>query len=109
MAKFVNPNLEKIKSNILLFEQFHHRNADFFDFIKPNSGSTAFIKLTAKEPALQFAERLVKDTGIMLLPSETFEYGESHARIGFGRENMPQILEKFEVYINNNGKHYRTV
>ena len=34
MAKFVNPNLEKIKSNILLFEQFHHRNADFFDFIK---------------------------------------------------------------------------
>ena len=58
-----------------------------------------FIKLNIKETAMDFAEKLVKDTGIMLLPSETFEYGTSHTRIGFGRENMKDVLEILDGYL----------
>lgn len=97
--KFVKPNLLKIKNNLSLFEQFHQNNKDFFDFPKPVGGSTAFIKLKIKGTSLEFAEQLVKDTGIMLLPAETFEYGDQYARIGFGRENLPEILGIFEQYI----------
>jgi aspartate/methionine/tyrosine aminotransferase len=100
MNDFVNPNIEKIKLNILHFENFCNRNSDFIDYYKPNSGSTAFIKLKINIPTLEFSEKLVKDTGIMLLPSETFEYGNQFVRIGFGRENMPLALEQLEVYIN---------
>lgn len=104
--KFVNPNLDKIKSNILAFEQFQLRNEGFCDFLKPNSGSTAFIKLKTKETAMDFAEKLVQDTGIMLLPSETFEYGNKHARIGFGRENMSDVLGILEDYLTNKSPVY---
>ena len=97
--QFVIPNVDKIKANILLFEQFHHRHPAFFDFLKPNSGSTAFIKLKIKETAMDFAENLVKETGIMLLPSEAFEFGSRHARIGFGRRNMRQALDLLGVYL----------
>jgi len=48
---------------------------------------------------MDFAERLVKETGIMLLPAEAFEYGNTHVRIGFGRKNMPEVLDLFEAYI----------
>lgn len=96
---FVEPNLAKIRTNILHFEQFHQRNPILFDFPKPTTGSTAFIKLNINESAMDFAERLVKDTGIMILPSETFEYGTSHVRIGFGRKNMPEILDLLEKYL----------
>ena len=99
--KFVNPNLEKIRANMLIFEQFHSRHADFFDYLKPVSGSTAFIKLKINETAMDFAEKLVKETGIMLLPSETFEYGHKHARIGFGRENMGSVLQLLDNYLND--------
>ena len=99
MDKFVAPNLLKIKRNLALFEQFHLSHAHYFDFQKPVGGSTAFIKLKIDESSLEFAERLVKDTGIMLLPAETFEYGDKHARVGFGRENFPEILEIFGEYI----------
>ncbi len=99
LDKFVTPNVEKIKSNTLLFENFHKKHAHLFTFYKPNSGSTAFIKLNIHETAMEFAEKLVKDTGIMLLPSETFHYGTSHARIGFGRENMKEILEILDDYL----------
>ena len=72
----------------------------FLAFLLPNSGSTAFVKLKIKEKAMVFAEKLVQDTGILLLPAETFEYGSKHARTGFGRANMPEILDAFEEYIN---------
>ncbi|MGV8946842.1 MAG: aminotransferase class I/II-fold pyridoxal phosphate-dependent enzyme [Lutibacter sp.] len=102
MYKFVIPNLKKIESNISLFSDFHKKNENLFDFHKPNTGSTAFIKLKINESTLVFAEKLVKTTGIMLLPSETFEYGNSHIRIGFGRENMPKALTVFQDYIIKN-------
>ncbi len=96
---FLNPNLEKIRSNILLFEAFVEKHTDRFTFLKPNSGSTTFLRLNMKEPAMTFAERLVKDTGIMLLPSETFDHGTAHARIGFGRENMRTVLGILDDYL----------
>ncbi|MDG2330653.1 MAG: hypothetical protein P8M05_03580, partial [Flavobacteriales bacterium] len=68
-------------------------------FHPPVSGSTAFVRLNMPETALHFAEKLVKDTGIMLLPGELFEYGQAHTRIGFGRKNMPEILGIFEEFL----------
>ncbi len=97
---FIQPNIEKIKKNISIFQDFATKNEHFLDFPMPNSGSTAFVKLKIKEKAMDFAERLVQDTGIMLLPSETFEYGSKHARIGFGRANFEEILGVFDEYIN---------
>ncbi|MDH3648544.1 MAG: aminotransferase class I/II-fold pyridoxal phosphate-dependent enzyme [Saprospiraceae bacterium] len=105
LDRFLKPNLEKIKANIKIFTAFHDRNNDFFDFPKPDSGSTAFIKLKINETAMNFAEQLVKDTGIMLLPSEAFEYGTSYARIGFGRHNMSTVLGILENYINEENYH----
>jgi len=102
MDKFLIPNLKKIKRNIELFSKFQKHNEDLFDFIIPRSGSTAFVRLKLKESAFEFADKLVKSTGIMLLPSETFKYGNSHLRIGFGRKNMPEILSIFQDYINKN-------
>jgi aspartate/methionine/tyrosine aminotransferase len=99
--RFVMPNIIKIKQNIQLFKQFSDRNKDFLEFYEPISGSTSFTRLKIKESTMNFSERLVKETGIMLLPSETFEYGTKHVRIGFGRENLPEILSAFEEYIQS--------
>lgn len=99
-SKFVEPNIQKITSNLELFKNFCARNAHFLDLPLPNSGSTAFVELKIKETAMDFAEKLVRDTGIMILPSETFDFGSKHTRIGFGRENFAEILGVLEQYIN---------
>jgi aspartate/methionine/tyrosine aminotransferase len=108
MDEFVRPNLKKIKENMEAFDTFCTQQNGLFGFKKPNSGSTAFVRLNAQETALDFAEDLVKNTGIMLLPSETFEYGTSHLRIGFGRENMKDVLGILDSYIvsSNKSVHY---
>jgi len=60
-------------------------------YSSPIAGSTAFVKINTPK-ALDYSEKLVRETGIMLVPSEMFEYGNQHLRIGFGRENMVEVL-----------------
>jgi aspartate/methionine/tyrosine aminotransferase len=97
-GSFIAPNIEKVKSNIEIFRQFQLRNSDLLEFYQPKGGSVAFIKLKTKIPALQYAKELIQKTGIMLLPSEIFEYGTSHVRIGFGRANLPEVLTVWEKF-----------
>jgi aspartate/methionine/tyrosine aminotransferase len=97
---FIAPNLEKISQNIAIFKAFCRRNPQFISFPMPNAGSTAFVKLKIKESSMDFSEKLVEEKGIMLLPSETFEYGTKFVRIGFGRSNFSEILGHLENYIH---------
>ena len=41
----------------------------------------------------------MKETGIMVLPSRVYDYDDRHFRLGFGRENMSQVLKVFEEYL----------
>jgi aspartate/methionine/tyrosine aminotransferase len=95
--KFIDPNIKKILTNIELFKSFSV-GSELFEFYRPKAGSTAFIKLKTAMPALQLANTIVKETGIMLLPSEMFHYGHHQVRIGFGRANLPEILAILEQF-----------
>ena len=93
-------NLAKIQSNVQLFKSFCERFPSVFTFIPPKAGSTAFVRLNLPEPAMQFSNRLVNETGIMTLPSEMFAFGDRHLRIGFGRKNMKEVLDVLSDYLN---------
>lgn len=99
LDKFVVPNVKKIRENIQIFKQFAEQHGDFLDFYEPQAGSTAFVKLHIKGTTMSFAEKLVQETSIMVLPAETFEYGTKHIRIGFGRKNLPEILDTLTGYL----------
>ena len=95
-------NTEKIIYNIKLFTTFCDDHSQHFQFAPTRAGSTAFVKLSIPEPSLTFSEKLVKETGIMTLPAEVFEFGHSHLRIGFGRKNMNSSLEILDSYLRKN-------
>jgi aspartate/methionine/tyrosine aminotransferase len=100
IEKFLNPNIKKIRNNILHFTEFANKHNDFFKFIPPKAGSTSFIKLNIEESSLHFSNKLVEKTGIMALPSEMFEYKGKYLRIGFGRKNLPEILKELDKFLN---------
>jgi len=97
--RFINPNIEKIVSNKKLFSEFALRYPKLVEFNPTKAGSTSFVKLKMEMPTLDYCEDLVQKTGIMMVPSEMFEYGNSHVRIGFGRENFDEALLAWEQYI----------
>jgi aspartate/methionine/tyrosine aminotransferase len=98
-GRLIGQNIQKIDANIEVFRMFQERNSDVLGFYRPKAGSMALIRLKTEMPAMQFAKRLVSETGIMLLPAEAFNYGSSHVRIGFGRANMPEALGVLEQYL----------
>ena len=48
---------------------------------------------------MEFSENLVQKKGIMTLPAEMFEYEGKFIRIGFGREIMSKVLDRFNDYL----------
>jgi aspartate/methionine/tyrosine aminotransferase len=99
--QFIEVNLKKIRNNKLIFKDFVSRHGDIFPhYRETEAGSTAFVKVNLKVPTLQYTEEVVKETRVMLVPAEMFEYGSSHLRIGFGRANFAEALAVWENYIN---------
>ncbi len=97
--QFIQPNIEKIIRNKAIFNEFVEKTEGLLQFSSPIAGSTAFVKINTPK-ALDYSEKLVQETGIMLVPSEMFEYGRHHLRIGFGRENMAEVLAVWEKYLD---------
>lgn len=100
--QFIEVNLRKIRKNRNLFNDFVNHNRNIFsEYKEPVAGSTAFVKLNLSAAGnfnntLEYTDYIVRQYGIMLIPSEMFEYESGYLRVGFGRENMPEALAAWE-------------
>ena len=90
---------ERLLANLGVLEAFMARQATVFGWRKPSGGSICFPALGRPEGAAAFCERLVQEAGIMLLPAAPFDYGDRHVRIGFGRDNLAEVLQRLADYL----------
>lgn len=90
----------RLARNMALLETFMAKYAHLFRLNPPRGGSICFPRMLGKVNTLEFANRLVAETGIMMAPSHVFGYGNHHFRIGFGRENFGEVLEVFGAYLD---------
>lgn len=97
--KILERNLNIIKENIKIAEKFFNRYPDLFDFNRPMGGPVAFIKMNIEMPIDEFCDKLVEEKGVLLLPSDIYSFSGQYFRMGFGRENFAESLEKFEEYL----------
>ena len=97
--KIIERHLARINRNLALLDAFFEEFDDRFEWIRPKAGTIAFPKLKGILLASDFCRKVVQDANIMLLPSTVFDYGNKHFRLGFGRENMPEVLEIFRDYL----------
>ena len=88
----------RLITNLDHLERFFDRHSDRFAFHRPRAGSTTFPRYL-KGSADAFCENLVHQTGIMLVPSTRFDFGDAHLRFGYGRSDLPQVLEELEVHL----------
>src|SRR3990172_8171052 len=101
----IRRNLEIIQSNVKLLDEFFGRYSNVFSWCKPDAGSIAFPELKiGKLKVYDFCQNLVKEKGVMLLPSKVYDYKGNNFRIGFGRGNMPKALSLLEGYVLENYK-----
>jgi aspartate/methionine/tyrosine aminotransferase len=97
--KILHRNLDIIKNNLTLLDDFFNKYSDIFEWRKPKAGPIAFPKLKMDIPIEDFCLDLVNKKGVMLLPSDVYNYKYNNFRIGFARKNMSEALNKLKDYL----------
>ena len=92
-----------IARNLPLLDDFFSRHETRFSWVRPRGSSVGFPRLCTNAPGAvdDFCARLVESEGVLLLPGSQFEHPGNHFRIGFGRADMPQALERLEGFVSS--------
>jgi aspartate/methionine/tyrosine aminotransferase len=92
-------NLEIVARNLEVLNQFFGRYEDIFNWSPPRAGSTAFPSIRLNQDVEDFCIDAVQKKGVLLLPGNYFDYGNKNFRVGLGRRNLPECVEKLEEYL----------
>ena len=97
--KLAQRNLDIIKQNLTVIDDLFTRRADLFSWVRPKAGSIGFPRLLNGDIE-DFCDDLVRKAGVLLLPGSIFDYSRNHFRLGLGRKNLPQAVERLEDYVS---------
>jgi len=96
--KLIDRNLGIIKHNLTVVDDLFTRYSSLFTWIRPRAGSMGFPKLL-KGDIEDFCDDLVRKAGVLLLPGTMYDDLGNHFRLGLGRKNLPQAVERLERYL----------
>ena len=96
--KIINRNLQIIRTNLDLLDAFFASHKDVFHWDRPKAGSIAF-PLLLKGDVEPFCADLVAQAGVLLLPGTLYGAGFNAFRVGFGRKNLPEALERLAHFL----------
>ncbi len=100
VTKLANRNLDIIQSNLLLLDQFFDNYQYVVKWVRPKSGPITLAEIIPSVDMEAFCMDLRESEGVLLLPGSIFDYDNQHFRIGFGRANMPEALERFSRFLD---------
>jgi aspartate/methionine/tyrosine aminotransferase len=106
--KIIKRNLAKVKKQLQILDDWV-QSQELIEYVKPNGGTTAFLKYQLELDSETFAKKLFKEKGVLVVPGTAFGR-EGFLRIGFaGSEPVLKkglaLLEEF-LEENNNGKKF---
>lgn len=97
--KILKRNNQIVANNLALIDSFVEEYSDFFSWVRPRGGCVGFMKYKGLEAVDDFCKRLIQEKGVLLMPASIYDYNGNHFRIGFGRKNMPEALNKLREFL----------
>jgi aspartate/methionine/tyrosine aminotransferase len=97
--KLAERNLGIIKHNLTVIDELFTCHSSLFTWNRPTAGSMGFPRLLQGNVE-DFCDDLVKKAGVLLLPGTMYDDSHNHFRLGLGRKNLPQAVERLEEYLS---------
>lgn len=91
-------NREIAKHNLDLLDNFFNQYSSVYEWYRPNAGFINFPRLKLNIDVDQYAEKLIHEEGVIVLPGTLFDNLNNHFRLGFGRRNLPKALARLERF-----------
>ena len=99
-TNIIERNLGIIKSSLIAVEDFMDRHSKIFQMTKPVAGSFAFPSIKDPNGSISaLCKKWVEEGNVMLLPSNLYDFGDKHFRLGIGRKDCAETLQLWEEYI----------
>jgi aspartate/methionine/tyrosine aminotransferase len=86
-----------VRHNLEVLDEFFARNAERFSWVRPKAATIGFPRILDRD-VNTFAAALVEHEGVLILPASQFGYPGNHFRLGFGRHDLPEALERLERF-----------
>lgn len=102
-AGILKRNREMISRHLARLDDFMARHEQDFIWLRPMAGPIAFPAFRRPVSSGRWAEKLVERSGILLLPGGCYDYDDRFFRIGLGRADFPEVLERLEQFWRRNG------
>ena len=103
-------NRALVRHNLGLLDAFFAEFPHLFEWRQPDGSCIAFVRYLGADGVERFTERLVEESGVLLLPSSIYrsELGtvpKDYFRIGFGRTGMEGGLAAFRGWLGRVSQH----
>ena len=92
-------NIGIIQKNLSYANDFFARYDDYFVNNAQQCGPIAFHSLKGGLSADTFCNELVSEAGILLLPGSTYGFSDSYFRMGYGRSNFCENLDRLDQFL----------
>lgn len=102
--KILKRNRKVMLENLKILESFIKRHQKLLSWVPPQSGTMAVLELLLPIPIEKFSEELVEKMGVLIMPGNVFDLPGNFFRIGFGKKNMIEALDRFEQFLQHYGK-----
>lgn len=102
--KIISRNLKIVRGNAKMLDEFVN-SEPLLSYVKPKGGTTAFLKYDIDMTSVDFCEKLLEQTGVMLVPGSAFDM-DGWLRIGYcndpeiekeGMREFSRFLKQFEA------------
>lgn len=97
--KILERNNQILEMNLQQLDSFFEEYKNLFKWVRPQGGCVGFVKYEKEEPVDVFCEKLLKEESVLLLPASVYKDPRNYFRIGFGRKNMGEALNRLKEFL----------
>jgi aspartate/methionine/tyrosine aminotransferase len=97
--RLVAASRELVLANLPLIDDLLARRRELFEWVRPTVGPIGFPRVAGGFDVQAWCEQIAEHAGVLLLPGAV--YGQPrHVRLGFGRANLAQAIERLDGYLD---------
>lgn len=95
-----------LAANLPAARAFFTAHDGAFRWIEPEGGPVAFPEWMGPAPVEEFCGRVLEQSGVLIAHGSLFEHTGQNFRVGMGRSNFSEALDRLDELLNNGGNEF---
>jgi aspartate/methionine/tyrosine aminotransferase len=96
--RLIDRSRQLVLANLPLVESFLESHGELFEWVRPTAGPIGFPRVAGDLDVHRWCEEIAARANVLLLPGSVYEE-PGHVRVGFGRANLPDAIDRLDRHL----------